>query len=75
MGENRPKMTKAEADLLRWFKATRAARTRAVKNGSAPIDWLDKGTRVAWSEIWNKAQELGIKRDVVDLRTWWDTVQ
>jgi hypothetical protein len=55
--------------LIAWFKAEYARRTAAIKTGKGRIDWLDPGTRISWSEVLAKADELGIDtRDPVNLR-------
>jgi hypothetical protein len=65
-------MTTAERELIAWFKSEFARRTRALGEGKGRIDWIDPGTRVSWSEITTKAEQLGINRDMVDLRNWFN---
>jgi len=60
------------AALRAWFEKEYRRRSAAVRAGTGKIEWLDKGTRVAWSEIAMKAVELGITDDIVTLRKWWD---
>jgi len=64
-------VTEAEAQLIDWFAAEYVRRTKAVREGTAPISWVPADYRVSWTEIWAKAEELGIKRNVVDMRNWW----
>lgn len=64
-------MTPQEKTLFCWFKRTLSERTTAVKENRAPIDWIDPGTRVSWSEVVSKASDLGIVRSPADLRVWW----
>lgn len=65
-------MTEAERKLLDWFDTEFKSRTKAVKNSTARIDWIDPGTRISWTEILSKAEELGITtRNAVEMRQWW----
>ena len=64
-------ITEAETELLRWFRDTYRARTDAVQAGTAPIEWLDEGTRVSWTEIDAKVEQLGIRREPLEMRLWW----
>ena len=63
--------TPAENELVKWYDETLLMRSRAVAQGTGKIDWLLPEYRVTWSEISAKAEELGIKRNVVDMRLWW----
>lgn len=65
-------LTREEKTLLDWGNAEFARRTRAVEDGTADVYWLDPGTRVSWTEICAKAEELGVKRvqSPVDFRVW-----
>jgi len=63
--------TPAENELIKWFDEQYAMRSRAVAEGTAKLDWYPEEYRVSWTEIWMKAEELGIKRNVVDFRLWW----
>lgn len=67
-------MTPEEQALLNWGREEFARRTKAVEDGTASIYWLDPGTRVSWTEICVKAEELGVKRakNPVEFRLWWD---
>ena len=61
----------SEQQLLKWFDEEYARRSRAVSDGTGKLDWLLPEYRITWSEITAKAEELGIKRNVVDMRLWW----
>lgn len=65
-------MTPNERALLDWHDAEYARRSAAVLDGTARIDWIVPEYRVSWSELAAKADELGIDRNLVDLRRWWD---
>jgi hypothetical protein len=67
-------MTPADRQLLHWYNETYQSRTRAVRDNTARIDWLDPGTRVSWTEMVAKAEELGIRKNPVALRSWWHEV-
>jgi hypothetical protein len=55
--------------LAQWYRSEYARRTKAVKAGTAPIDWLAAGYRVTWTEVVAKAEELGIDTsDITKLR-------
>jgi hypothetical protein len=47
-------------DLIKWFWSEFNRRTDAIASGAARIDWLDTGTRVSWTEVVSKAEELGL---------------
>jgi hypothetical protein len=42
----------------------------ALARGQGRIDWVDPGTRVSFSEVVAKAQDLGVGRDPMNL-CWW----
>ena len=58
--------------LVKWYRREYDHRTAKVCIGIAPINWIDKGTRVSWSEVYSKARELGIESDPVTLRLDFD---
>ena len=55
-------------ELRRWRHAEFTRRTRALEAGADRIDWVDPGTRVSFSEVCEKARELGLEMNVVELR-------
>lgn len=56
------------AALQAWINAEFARRTAAVEAGTADLDWVVPEYRVSWSEVWSKAEELGLSMSLVDLR-------
>jgi hypothetical protein len=56
-------------ELVAWYRGEFDRRTSALNSGQGRIDWLDAGSRVSFSEVSAKAEELGIKANPVDLRT------
>ena len=68
-GWGAPSLNKKLTKLIDWIDSEYARRTKAVKNGTARIDWIDEGTRVSFSEIVAKAEALGIDTNPVSLRT------
>jgi hypothetical protein len=65
-----PDRDRALGDLLVWLRREYADRTKAVENGTGRIDWIVAAYRVSFSEIWAKAEQLGIPDDSVELRRW-----
>jgi hypothetical protein len=62
-------MTDPQIQALRkWYRQEFDRRTKLLEAGNGRIDWLDKGTRVSWSEVWIKAQDLGINLGPAELR-------
>ena len=55
-------------NLVEWYKSEFKRRTDLLAAGNGRIDWIDPGTRVSFSEIWAKAEELGIEENPVTLR-------
>lgn len=74
MNDTTTRRTAELAPVRRWMRAEYARRTAAVEAGTAPIDWADPGTRVAFSECVAKAQELGIFMPLPDLRAALGTI-
>lgn len=54
--------------LIAWYKAEYKRRTDLLDRDQGQIDWLDPGTRVSFSEVWAKAEELGVNESPVTLR-------
>lgn len=52
-----------------WAREEFARRTEAVETGTAPIGWLDPGSRVGFSECVAKAETLGSTLSLPDLRS------
>lgn len=55
--------------LKQWYREEFDRRTKLIEAGEVNrIDWIDPGTRVAFSEVCAKAREKGIDSNVVNLR-------
>lgn len=54
--------------LRQWRRAEFKRRTALLQVDLGRIDWLDPGTRVSFSEVCEKARELGIDLPVTELR-------
>ena len=61
-----------EQQLINWAAVEFDRRTQLLREGEGQIDWIDPGTRVSWTEIVERARDLGITMNVVELRHWWD---
>lgn len=58
------------AYLRYWIKLQYDYRTDEIEQNRGRIDWIDPGTRVSFTEVWAKAEDLGIKMNVVEFRLW-----
>lgn len=54
-------MTKSQAaQIAHWFHRTFDQRTAALEAGDGKIEWLDRGTRVSWTELVSFAETIGV---------------
>jgi hypothetical protein len=56
-------------ELIYWYKREFRQRTALLAKGEGRIEWIDAGTRVSFSEVCEKADDLGLEMNVVELRT------
>jgi hypothetical protein len=62
-------MTAEKVRALRsWFDAEFRHRTKMLEAGEGKISWLNPGTRVSFSEVCAKAEELELSSNPVELR-------
>lgn len=55
-------MTRCQAiQITAWYRTVFALRTAEIHAGRGKIEWLDRGTRVSWSELVAYAETLGIE--------------
>jgi len=59
-----------DARLEKWIRETYQERTKAIESGVVNIDWLDPRYRITVTEIVVKADSLGLKLDMIELRRW-----
>lgn len=60
--------------LRRWARAELRRRAKAVRDGTAPIDWTHPEHRLLWSEVVARGRDLNLdmSRDPVAWRLWWN---
>lgn len=60
-------ITREQAEALaRWYRAERAKRTEAVRNGTAKWDWIVPQYRVSFTEVQAYADSIGISLHPTD---------
>jgi hypothetical protein len=47
------KMTMQQIAELRYW-------TKAIRDGKAELSWIDRGTRVSWTEVVARAETMGV---------------
>jgi hypothetical protein len=64
-------MTDDQLDLLAaWYRNEYRKRTKAVKDGTAIIEWLAPGYRVTLTEVRSHAESIGITMNAQDTIDW-----